>query len=110
MKEKTTEELKTMADALEELQLNLEPVRDKALDQKAYYTGYAQCAEQMIKVIIAKMNTLRNQAKNIEDGVVAEEQLAIMQEADEKQEEKQEVPLIVDDKPKRKKKKQGTKT
>jgi len=56
------EDLKTMAAALEEMQLSLEPVRDQALDRKAFFTGYAQCAEEMIKVIVSKMNYLKNQA------------------------------------------------
>jgi hypothetical protein len=61
------EDLETMATALEEMQLSLEPVRDQALDRKAFFTGYAQCAEDMIKVIVAKMTYLKNQAnKKIE--------------------------------------------
>jgi hypothetical protein len=56
VEEKTTrEELKLMAKALREMQLMLEPIRDKVLDEKARLTGYAQCAEQMISIIVAKM-------------------------------------------------------
>ena len=61
------EELKLMALALEEIQLALEPVRDQALDRKAFFTGYAQCAEEMIKAIVGKMSFLRNQAKKKEE-------------------------------------------
>jgi len=56
------EELKLMVQALEEIQLSLEPVRDQALDRKAFFTGYAQCAEEMIKAIVAKMGFLKTQA------------------------------------------------
>lgn len=96
--EKKKEDLKVMADALEELQLSLEPVRDKALDQKAFYTGYAQCAEQMIKVIVAKMTSLRNQAEQEEE--IKEE---IKEET--KEEIESEAPLIIDETPKKKRKK-----
>jgi hypothetical protein len=44
------EALNGMADIMHELQLSLEPIRDKALDEKARITGYAQCAEQMLQV------------------------------------------------------------
>jgi len=57
-----SEELKVMAKALEEIQLALEPVRDQALDKKAFFTGYAQCAEEMIKAIVGKVGFLKNQA------------------------------------------------
>lgn len=108
-KSQTVESLNNMADALQELQLNLEPVRDKALDQKAYFTGYAQCAEQMLKVIVAKMEHLRRQAQLKENGefeedmpVEPEDEVAVTPE-----EEKMEAPLVVDPKPKtRRKKKQ----
>jgi len=98
-KEKVTV-MRNMADGLQELQLQLEPVRDKALDQKAFYTGYAQCAEQMIKVIVGRMNALREQAVLQENG---EEEEKVEEEVVE--EEKMEAPLIVDEKPKTKKKK-----
>ncbi len=93
----SVEELKTMASALEELQLNLEPVRDKALDQKAFFTGYAQCAEQMLKVIVAKMEHLRSQAQIKETGELVEEQEEVEVATEEV---KLEAPLIVEDKPK----------
>jgi hypothetical protein len=112
--EKSVEDLKAMASALEELQLNLEPVRDKALDQKAFYTGYAQCAEQMIKVIVTKMNYLKKQAEMQETGVVDEMYLGQEDlEKPEKVEEKPEAPLVVDPEPKngrRKKKKEAKET
>lgn len=97
-KSKSVEGLRTMADALEELQLNLEPVRDKALDQKAFYTGYAQCAEQMIKVIVAKMNHLREKATQEENGELIEEEIT------PKEEVEMEAPLVVEpeEKPKAK--------
>jgi hypothetical protein len=90
-KSKTVEDLRTMADALKDLQLNLEPVRDKALDQKAYFTGYAACAEQMIKVIVAKMEHLQNQARLKENGDLVEENVVPEEEPKES-----EAPLIVE--------------
>jgi soluble cytochrome b562 len=48
---KTVDELKLMAELMEDMQRNLEPLRDKALDEKARLTGYSQCAEAMIKII-----------------------------------------------------------
>lgn len=99
--ERKKEDLKIMADALEELQLNLEPIRDKALDQRAFYTGYAQCAEQMIKVIVARMEGLRSQAEEEIKPEVKEEIKSEM-----KEEVKLEAPLIIDEeKPKKKRKK-----
>lgn len=61
------EELRTMAKGLLDLQQQLEPVRDKALDQKSFYTGYAQCAEAFIKVIVGRVGGLQNQANEIEN-------------------------------------------
>jgi hypothetical protein len=106
MTEEKTEvkKLRTMANALEELQLALEPVRDKALDQKAFYTGYSQCAEQMIKVIVARMNHFREQAKLEETGTLVEEPVKV----EEKVEEEMESPLIVDAEPKGGRKKRKT--
>lgn len=63
----STEELEAMVKVLEEIQMSLEPVRDQALDKKAFFTGYAQCAEEMIKAIVGKMSFLKNQATKKED-------------------------------------------
>jgi hypothetical protein len=95
-KVRTKEDLKVMADALEELQLSFEPVRDKALDQKAFYTGYAQFAEAMIKVMIARMTDLRAQAEQPE-----EEEINFESPQEDKEEKEPEVPLIVDPEPKK---------
>lgn len=74
MKEKeegTAETINAMADVLFELQLALEPIRDKALDEKARLTGYAQCAEQMIKIIVTRAEDLKKQAieKQVENKI-----------------------------------------
>lgn len=61
------EELRTIAKGLKDLQMQLEPVRDKALDQKSFYTGYAQCAENFIKVIVSRANAFSVQADEIEN-------------------------------------------
>lgn len=71
-KKVASEEMRVKAKALEELQLTLEPIRDKALDEKARLTGYAQCAEQMIAVIVAKMADLRKKADAAEKEAVEE--------------------------------------
>ena len=60
--QRTVEELKLMADLMEDMQRNLEPLRDKALDEKARLTGYSQCAEAMIKVIADRAITYKRQA------------------------------------------------
>lgn len=95
----TVKDLKAMAKAMEELQLNLEPVRDKALDQKAFYTGYAQCAEQMIKVIATRMQHFKNQVKELETGELVEYKQP-EEPVEEPVEEKAEAPLVVDPEPK----------
>lgn len=63
----TPEELRTIAKGLQKLQLDLEPIRDKALDQKSFYTGYAQCAEMFLKIIVNRANGLQQQASEIEN-------------------------------------------
>jgi hypothetical protein len=79
------EDLKTMAASLEEMQLALEPVRDQALDRKAFFTGYAQCAEEMIKAIVAKMSYLRKQAEKKE--IYVETMQKEAEEAEKRKEE-----------------------
>ena len=59
--------MKEVAKSLEKLQLELEPIRDKALDEVARLTGYSQCAEQFIKMIVARMSNLQNQIKDLEE-------------------------------------------
>ncbi len=44
--------LKEMADTLKQIQVSLEPVRDKALDETARSNGFVQCAESYIKTLI----------------------------------------------------------
>jgi hypothetical protein len=61
------ENLKIMAQVLEKLQMDLEPIRDKALDEVARLTGYSQCAEQMIKIIVGRMAAAQKQIKEIEE-------------------------------------------
>ena len=75
-KKVASEEMRVKVKALEELQLTLEPIRDKALDEKARLTGYAQCAEQMIAVIVAKMADLRKKADAAEKEAVEEAAVA----------------------------------
>lgn len=55
-------ELKLMADILDDIQSNLEPIRDRALDERARLTGYSQCAEAMIKIIADRAAAYKKQA------------------------------------------------
>jgi len=59
--------MKEVAKALEKLQLELEPIRDKALDEVARLTGYSQCAEQFIKMIVSRMANVNNQIRDLEE-------------------------------------------
>jgi hypothetical protein len=59
--------MKEVAKALEKLQLELEPIRDKALDEVARLTGYSQCAEQFIKMIVSRMANVHNQIRDLEE-------------------------------------------
>jgi len=68
---KASDELRLMAKTLKELQLALEPIRDKALDEKARLTGYAQCAEQMISIIVARMADCEKKAETADNPPVS---------------------------------------
>lgn len=65
-KDISLEALQSMADIMYEMQLSLEPIRDKALDEKARLTGYAQCAEQMLKIIATRVDYLKNKVRDKE--------------------------------------------
>ena len=69
---KASDELRLMAKTLKELQLSLEPIRDRALDEKARLTGYAQCAEQMISIIVARMADCEKRAETADNPPVEE--------------------------------------
>ena len=51
---KSVDDLRMLADILDDVQDQLEPVRDKVLDEKARLTGYAQCAEAFLKIIVGR--------------------------------------------------------
>jgi hypothetical protein len=61
--DKSSETINMLADVFDDLQSALEPIRDKALDERARLVGYAQCAEQMIKIIADQVIGLRAIAK-----------------------------------------------
>jgi len=61
--DKSSETIEMLADVFDDLQTALEPIRDKALDERARLVGYAQCAEQMIKIIADQVAGLRELAK-----------------------------------------------
>ncbi len=58
--------MKEAMEALGKLHLDLEPVRDKALDEKARLTGYSQCVEQIIKIILARISEINKQVEELE--------------------------------------------
>lgn len=63
LEDKSPETIDMLADVFDDLQSALEPIRDKALDERARLVGYAQCAEQMIKIIADQIVGLRALAK-----------------------------------------------
>jgi hypothetical protein len=103
-------DFETTANALEDLQISLEPIRDKALDQRAYFSGYAQCAEDMIKVIAGRIQSIRDAVKLKKNNITTEEveKVAVTTNEDgliKDNVASMEPPLIVDGKKKIKKKK-----
>jgi len=69
--DKSPEMISMLADVFDDLQSALEPIRDKALDERARLVGYAQCAEQMIKIIADQAAGLRTMAKKKQEATVA---------------------------------------
>jgi hypothetical protein len=66
--DKSPETISMLADVFDDLQNALEPIRDKALDERSRLVGYAQCAEQMIKIIADQVAGLRAMALKKRDG------------------------------------------
>lgn len=97
------EKLASMANALFEMQKSLEPIRDKALDQKAFFNGYATCAEGMIKLIVEQAEKYRKQSEEIQTEQNVEQK--VEQKVEQVQETlKVEVEQEQAEQPKRKKK------
>ena len=59
---KSVDDLRMLADILDDVQDQLEPVRDKVLDEKARLTGYAQCAEAFLKIIVGRSAGIKKRA------------------------------------------------
>jgi hypothetical protein len=59
---RSVDELRLLSDFLDDIQDQLEPIRDRVLDEKARLTGYAQCAEAFIKIIAARASAVRRRA------------------------------------------------
>lgn len=59
---KGIQDLRMMADLLEDVQDQIEPIRDRALDEKARLTGFAQCAETCCKILANKSAGIRKRA------------------------------------------------
>jgi len=66
--DKSPETIDMLADVFDDLQSALEPIRDKALDERARLVGYAQCAEQMIKIIADQVTGLKTLAAKKREG------------------------------------------
>lgn len=60
--DRDVESINAMADALQELNKNIEPIYHKVAEEKARLTGYFQGVEQVMKIIAARMQHLREQA------------------------------------------------
>lgn len=59
---KSIDELRLLSDLLEDVQDQLEPLRDRALDEQARLKGFAQCAEAFINIIANKAASLKKRA------------------------------------------------
>lgn len=59
---KSVAELRMLSDLLDDVQDQLEPLRDKALDEKARLTGFAQCAEAFIQIVTNKAAAMKKRA------------------------------------------------
>jgi len=59
---KSVDDLRMLSDILDDIQDQLEPIRDRVLDEKARLTGYAQCAEAFIKIIAARAAGIKKRA------------------------------------------------
>jgi hypothetical protein len=70
--DKSPETIEMLADVFDDLQTTLEPIRDKALDERARLVGYAQCAEQMIKIIADQVAGLRALARKKVEAVLTQ--------------------------------------
>jgi hypothetical protein len=68
--DKSPETINMLADVFDDLQSALEPIRDKALDERARLVGYAQCAEQMIKIIADQVAGLRTMARKKQEETI----------------------------------------
>ena len=64
--ERNVESMSNMIDILQELTKNIEPLFNKALEEKVRLTGYAQGVEQVIKIIAARVQHLREQVESVE--------------------------------------------
>lgn len=95
------EKLESMAEALLEIQKVLEPIRDKALDQKAFFNGYSTCAEGMIKIIVDQAEKYK---KQLEESNVEQKQEEPKVEQKEEAQQVEKVEQEVVEQPKKKKK------
>jgi hypothetical protein len=106
---KASDELRLMAKTLKELQLSLEPIRDKALDEKARLTGYAQCAEQMISIIVARMADCEKKANAVDNPPIEEAKEPVEETKESVEETKEPAEETVSENKSGGRKKKGTK-
>lgn len=71
MEEKKEQDV--IAKAIEDMQMSLEPIRDKAMDQRARWTGFVECAEIMLKAMANKAAAVRLETQEPEEPQVVEE-------------------------------------
>jgi hydroxymethylpyrimidine pyrophosphatase-like HAD family hydrolase len=83
MNDKT--EKKIMLDVLNELGLLLDPIKNKAWDQKTFYSGYYECAKELNELIHSKICQLEDAEETIEETTEEIQEKFIM-----------EAPLIVE--------------
>lgn len=60
--DRSVDDLRLLSDLLDDVQDQLEPLRDRALDEKARLTGFAQCADAFIGIIASKAAALKKRA------------------------------------------------
>lgn len=70
--------------------MELLPIKDAANEQKIYFSGYVQCAEEMMKIITKKIDELDNKAE-FQDDIYKEDMKP-------EEEVKMEIPLVVEEK------------
>lgn len=69
-KDASPDTLREIAETLLKLQTDIEPIKERARDEKNRMLGFSQCAEQIITIIAARASDLANQANETEQKVL----------------------------------------